>query len=207
MPRRPSSCRRRPIRRSRCRRRRTKRGEPFPRNLLPADYFRVNPQHAHWPLVVMLVLTQLSVGAFVVGTRSGALAQRPVAALRCVRCTRSRRLDLALLALGGQPASFGSAAVCVSRGARAAAFVAESRDRRVRSVRGVGVGVCGRGLRRTAMPETNAAGGERRRAWIRWLGWSVAAAGVDRRVLLGDDLCVHAARMLELRARRRAIRA
>jgi Fe-S-cluster-containing dehydrogenase component/DMSO reductase anchor subunit len=40
---------------------------PFPRNLLPADYFRVNPQHAHWPLVVMLVLTQLSVGAFTVG--------------------------------------------------------------------------------------------------------------------------------------------
>jgi Fe-S-cluster-containing dehydrogenase component/DMSO reductase anchor subunit len=35
----------------------------FPRNLLPADYFRVNAQHAHWPLVVMLVLTQLSVGA------------------------------------------------------------------------------------------------------------------------------------------------
>ncbi len=40
---------------------------PFPRNLLPADYFRVNPQHAHWPLVVMLVLTQMSVGAFVAG--------------------------------------------------------------------------------------------------------------------------------------------
>jgi Fe-S-cluster-containing dehydrogenase component/DMSO reductase anchor subunit len=37
----------------------------FPRNLLPADYYRVNPQHAHWPLVVMLVLTQLSVGAFI----------------------------------------------------------------------------------------------------------------------------------------------
>ncbi len=37
----------------------------FPRNLLPADYFRVNSQHAHWPLVVMLVLTQLSVGAFI----------------------------------------------------------------------------------------------------------------------------------------------
>jgi formate dehydrogenase iron-sulfur subunit len=36
----------------------------FPRNLLPADYFRVKPQHAHWPLVIMLVLTQLSVGAF-----------------------------------------------------------------------------------------------------------------------------------------------
>ena len=37
----------------------------FPRNLLPADYYRVNSQDAHWPLVVMLVLTQLSVGAFI----------------------------------------------------------------------------------------------------------------------------------------------
>lgn len=39
----------------------------FPRNTLPADYFDVNPQHPHWPLIVMLVLTQLSVGAFIVG--------------------------------------------------------------------------------------------------------------------------------------------
>jgi Fe-S-cluster-containing dehydrogenase component/DMSO reductase anchor subunit len=40
---------------------RTKR--PLPRNLLPADYFSVTPQHAHLPLVFMLVLTQMSVGA------------------------------------------------------------------------------------------------------------------------------------------------
>jgi Fe-S-cluster-containing dehydrogenase component/DMSO reductase anchor subunit len=40
---------------------------PFPRNLLPADYFRASPQHAHWPLVVMLVLTQLSVGTMAAG--------------------------------------------------------------------------------------------------------------------------------------------
>lgn len=39
----------------------------FPRNLLPADYFEINPQHPHLPLVAMLVLTQLSVGAFVAG--------------------------------------------------------------------------------------------------------------------------------------------
>lgn len=36
----------------------------FPRNALPADYYSVRPEHAHWPLVAMLVLTQLSVGAF-----------------------------------------------------------------------------------------------------------------------------------------------
>ncbi|MDA0282654.1 MAG: dimethyl sulfoxide reductase anchor subunit [Planctomycetota bacterium] len=39
----------------------------FPRNLLPADYFSVSAQHPHWPLIIMLVLTQLSVGAFLSG--------------------------------------------------------------------------------------------------------------------------------------------
>ncbi|HEV2946719.1 MAG TPA: DmsC/YnfH family molybdoenzyme membrane anchor subunit [Gemmataceae bacterium] len=38
----------------------------LPRNLLPADYYSVRPEHAHLPLVVMLVLTQLSVGAFLI---------------------------------------------------------------------------------------------------------------------------------------------
>ena len=36
----------------------------MPRNMLPADYYELSPQHPHFPLVVMLVLTQLSVGAF-----------------------------------------------------------------------------------------------------------------------------------------------
>lgn len=39
---------------------------PLPRNMLPADYFSVQAQHPHWPLLLMLVLTQLSVGAFLV---------------------------------------------------------------------------------------------------------------------------------------------
>jgi Fe-S-cluster-containing dehydrogenase component/DMSO reductase anchor subunit len=38
----------------------------FPRNLLPADFYQVRTGHPHLPLVFMLVLTQLSVGAFVV---------------------------------------------------------------------------------------------------------------------------------------------
>jgi formate dehydrogenase iron-sulfur subunit len=41
-----------------------KTARPLPRNLLPADYYSVKREHAHWPLIVMLVLTQLSVGAF-----------------------------------------------------------------------------------------------------------------------------------------------
>jgi ferredoxin len=40
----------------------------LPQNLPPdtrkADFFRVKPEHPHWPLVIMTVLTQLSVGAF-----------------------------------------------------------------------------------------------------------------------------------------------
>lgn len=38
----------------------------FPRNLLAADYHTPRHEHAHWPLIWMLVLTQLSVGAFLV---------------------------------------------------------------------------------------------------------------------------------------------
>jgi Fe-S-cluster-containing dehydrogenase component/DMSO reductase anchor subunit len=59
--------------------------KPLARNLLPADYYTVRAEHAHWPLIVMLVLTQLSVGAFLVDwllqtTRAGdaAAAAMPV---------------------------------------------------------------------------------------------------------------------------------
>src|SRR5262249_20323983 len=63
----------------------------LPRNMLPVDYLQVSCQHPHWPLVVMLVLTQLSVGAFawsIVAERffSGQLATnvRPVQAVLAV---------------------------------------------------------------------------------------------------------------------------
>lgn len=36
-----------------------------PRNMLPADFYSVGPEHSHPPLVAMLVLTQLAVGTFV----------------------------------------------------------------------------------------------------------------------------------------------
>jgi Fe-S-cluster-containing dehydrogenase component/DMSO reductase anchor subunit len=39
----------------------------LPANMAPGDYYEVKPAHAHLPLVVMLVLTQLSVGGFVTG--------------------------------------------------------------------------------------------------------------------------------------------
>jgi DMSO reductase anchor subunit len=39
----------------------------MPANLLPADFHVARPEHGHPPLVIMLTLTQLSVGAFVLG--------------------------------------------------------------------------------------------------------------------------------------------
>ena len=36
----------------------------FPADMLSLDYFNIQPEHSHLPLVFMLVLTQLSVGAF-----------------------------------------------------------------------------------------------------------------------------------------------
>ncbi len=47
---------------------------PRPRNAIPADHFRVRAEEAHPPLVAMLVLTQLAVGASVVGWLTGARA-------------------------------------------------------------------------------------------------------------------------------------
>jgi DMSO reductase anchor subunit len=38
----------------------------LPRNMLPADFYQVRPGSEHTPLVIMLVLTQWSVGAFAV---------------------------------------------------------------------------------------------------------------------------------------------
>lgn len=43
-----------------------KSAEPLPSNMVPADYYSANRQHSHLPLVVMLVLTQLSVGTFLI---------------------------------------------------------------------------------------------------------------------------------------------
>jgi len=43
-----------------------KTARPLPRNLLPADYHSARSGHGHLALVAMLVLTQMSVGAFLV---------------------------------------------------------------------------------------------------------------------------------------------
>lgn len=69
--------------------------KPLPANLLPADYYSVTPQHAHWPLVWMLVLTQMSVGAFLVDQALSRVALP--AGLAEVRGTRTLHLAAAFV--------------------------------------------------------------------------------------------------------------
>ncbi|HEV8547505.1 MAG TPA: DmsC/YnfH family molybdoenzyme membrane anchor subunit [Polyangiaceae bacterium] len=72
---------------------------PLPRNVLPADFHRVRSAHRHTPLVVLLVLTQLSVGAFVADLVLGKLGG--YATLGVARPYQSLlALAMGLLALG-----------------------------------------------------------------------------------------------------------
>ena len=83
-----------------------KHARPLPRNTLPADHYRVAPEHAHLPLVVMLVLTQLSVGAFGVG-QVLSLAADPDAAAALRPLNALLALGLGLLALGASTLHLG----------------------------------------------------------------------------------------------------
>jgi formate dehydrogenase iron-sulfur subunit len=78
----------------------------FPRNMLPADYYSISPEHPHLPLIVMLVLTQLSVGAFTVGCILDArIAPAPGTIFRPLHATNA--LVLGLLALGASTCHLG----------------------------------------------------------------------------------------------------
>jgi Fe-S-cluster-containing dehydrogenase component/DMSO reductase anchor subunit len=41
-----------------------KSNKPLPSNMLPVDFYAAQPEHSHFPLVVMLTGTQLAIGAF-----------------------------------------------------------------------------------------------------------------------------------------------
>jgi DMSO reductase anchor subunit len=71
----------------------------FPRNLLPADYFTVQAEHPHPPLIVMLVLTQLSVGVFCVCEWMNMFARTPAwMALRSWEAVAALMMGLLALA-------------------------------------------------------------------------------------------------------------
>jgi Fe-S-cluster-containing dehydrogenase component/DMSO reductase anchor subunit len=70
---------------------------PMPSNMRPADFYRTSPEHSHPPLVVMLTLTQLSVGAFGLGLLVERLSGRPAGS---GVAQTAFALALALVALG-----------------------------------------------------------------------------------------------------------
>ncbi len=72
---------------------------PLPRNALPANFYNVRPADKHLPLVVMLVLTQLSVGAFCVDALWN-FGERSVLTKALGRSHSLIALGLGLLALG-----------------------------------------------------------------------------------------------------------
>ena len=78
----------------------------MPRNMLPGDYHGSRPQHPHMPLVAMLVLTQLSVGAFIVERIVSGLSGAGLAStLRTAHAWVA--LVLGLLALGASTLHLG----------------------------------------------------------------------------------------------------
>ncbi len=78
----------------------------FPRNMLPADYYSVAPQHPHLPLIIMLVLTQLSVGAFTIGLIvEQFLSADVISIMRPIHATSA--LLFGLLALGASTLHLG----------------------------------------------------------------------------------------------------
>ncbi len=148
---------------------------PFPRNLLPADYFRTAAQHAHAPLVVMLVLTQLSVGAFA----AGLVFERLVGAttdslLGPLHATSA--LVFGLLALAASTLHLGRPQYAF----RAVLGLRHSWLSREIVAFGAfaGLACAYAGVRALAHLAGSGAGqGAPRPAWIEGLGWSVAAAG------------------------------
>jgi formate dehydrogenase iron-sulfur subunit len=137
--------------------------KPFPRNLLPADYFRVNTQHAHWPLVIMLVLTQLSVGAFVAGMLLESwLAESFVTALRPIHATAA--LGFGLLALAASTFHLGRPQYAF----RAVLGLRHSWLSREIVAFGAFAGLAS--LYALCVFLTS--------PWSRWFGWSVAVTGV-----------------------------
>jgi Fe-S-cluster-containing dehydrogenase component/DMSO reductase anchor subunit len=148
----------------------------FPRNLLPADYFRVNPQHAHMPLVIMLVLTQLSVGAFV----AGAICERLVSAELALALRPVQAADALLFGLVALTASL----FHLGRPQFAYRAVLGLRHSWLsREIVAFGVFAALASIYATAIlfvrylaAESGAQSGPEA-SWLDWLSWSVAATG------------------------------
>ena len=113
-----------------------------------ADDHRLEPEHAHWPLIAMLVLTQLSVGGFAV--ELGALAAGSTgglaAVLQAICC-----LGFGWAGLAASVAHLGRPLFANRALYRSAAFLAQSRGARLRALRPARCGLCGAGCARSGL--------------------------------------------------------
>jgi formate dehydrogenase iron-sulfur subunit len=151
--------------------------KPFPKNLLPADYFRVVKQHTHWPLVVMLVLTQLSVGAFTVGVLLDEFVEpRLIAPLR--PWLAANALVFGLLALAASTFHLGRPHLAF----RAVLGLKHSWLSREIVAFGVFAGLAtlySGAIYLTRQSAPNIVGGAyETQNWLRWLGFSVSGSGL-----------------------------
>jgi len=149
---------------------------PFPRNLLPADYLRVNPQHAHIPLVIMLVLTQLSVGAFIAGLVCERLVNGPLAlALRPLQAADALMFGLVALTASlfhlGRPQYAFRAVLGLRHSWLSREIVAFGVFAALASI--YAALVFAMQYLATDSPAQRGFGAR----WVDWLGWSVAASG------------------------------
>lgn len=149
----------------------------FPRNLLPADYLRVNPQHAHLPLVLMLVLTQLSVGAFLAGLIFEHWMTGPmIQSLRSFQAGNALLFGLVALTASlfhlGRPQFAYRAVLGLRHSWLSREIVAFGLFAALASAYAAVLTVTSRVAPETIAPD---AGGRR---WIDCLGWSVAISGV-----------------------------
>jgi DMSO reductase anchor subunit/ferredoxin len=149
---------------------------PFPRNLLPVDYLRVNPQHAHLPLVIMLVLTQLSVGAFVAGLVCERLVSGPLLlALRPLQAADALLFGLVALTASlfhlGRPQFAFRAVLGLQHSWLSREIVAFGVFAALASIYAAATF-----FMQYLAAESSAHGGHEAR-WLAWLGWSVAATG------------------------------
>jgi formate dehydrogenase iron-sulfur subunit len=149
---------------------------PFPRNLLPADYLRVNPQHAHLPLVIMLVLTQLSVGAFAAGQLCERFVSGPaVLSLRPMQAASALLFGLIALAASlfhlGRPQFAFRAVLGLRHSWLSREIVAFGVFAALASMYSAALFVMQYFV--TDAPPRGGIGGH----WLDWLGWSVSAIG------------------------------
>lgn len=142
----------------------------FPRNTLPADYYSVDPQHAHWALVVMLVLTQLSVGAFLVEMAlQQFLPENLISAIRPVHSLSA--LAFGLLALAASTFHLGRPQFAFR------AVIGLKHSWLSREILAFGIFAALAMLYASANWAVPLLG-DLNRTWLTWLGWGVGAAGL-----------------------------